>query len=97
MSDVDILIKLNVDFAGVRIGNNRKCFLRKIDGATAAGRAVVDDSNDNALAGAGVGIALVSGAGARDFVLSVTRRSIVPNGVARRRDHHSVVGVAVAG
>lgn len=90
-------MKINFDLAGVRVGNQGKRFLREINGAAAAGRAVVDYFDHHASPGARVGVALVSGAGARDFVLPIARCPVVPDRVACRRDHHSVIGVAMAG
>lgn len=89
-------MKVNVDFAGAGMSNNGKGFLREIDGAAAARWAVVHNFDHHALARARVGVPLICRPRACYPIFSVARCFVVPNGVARRRDHHSVVGVPMA-
>lgn len=71
--------------------------LRKVEGSLAARRrAVVDDLHRHALARARLRHALVGRAGARDGVHLPARRSVVPDALARRRDHRPLILVPIA-
>ena len=92
----DVLLVVDEDLAGVGVGDDGEGLLREVDGARAAGGAVVDDLHGDALPGARLRHALVGRARARHHVLLPARRPAVPEHVARRRDHRPLVLEPVA-
>ena len=84
---IDVPVVLDVDLAGVGVGDGGEGLLREVDGAPAPRGAEVDDLYGDAPAGARVRHALVRRAGAPDHVPVAARRAAVPEDLARRRDH----------
>ena len=87
----NVLAVVDLDLAGVGVGDDGEGLLGEVDGALAAGGAVVDDLHGDAPAGARPRHPLVGGARARHHVPLPARRPAVPEHVARRRDHRPLL------
>lgn len=88
----------DLDLSSVEVGDLGEGLLGEVDGALApvAARAVVDDLDGDAVAGAGVTCPAVRRAGALHQVAPPAHGAVVPERVARRRYHVPLVCIPVA-
>jgi len=91
-----VLVVVDEDLAGVEVADGVEGLLGEVErGLASRRRAAVDDLDGDAAAFAGVRGG-VGAAGAGHLVHPPARRAVVPEPVARRRDHRALVLVSVA-